>query len=612
MEFLIPLAALSGLYVVSKQQSKKSVSGSDSDACANDMKEGFEQKPQKPVATLDDGDNNGMDYLQHPSLTSIKDLNVVQYTGGSATDKYFNPASQDYSKKQAEYDQRSAYSQKQYTNLAGQTVDHTSFKHNNMVPYFGSHVRSHPNSDQQESLFDSYLGTGSQTIDKREQAPLFSPNENYNWVHGTPNRNDFIQSRVNPVQKMSNVLPFQQETVGPGLALGYCSDAAGGFNAGMLGREQWLPRNVDQLRATTNQKAGGFTLLGHEGPALSQNPTMGSIGTVEKNRVDTTYENGEDRWLKTTGGYKADPHRPQEVDRITSRQTTTTDYAGIAGAATVGEYVDGEYMPSHRHQLGAVPITAAYAAGSGNVQTTDYGLKSGTAYMNNRAANQNGGYFGAIANALGSTITPLLDTIRPSRKQNVIGSLRPYGDAGTAVSNSYVFNPADRPGTTIRETTENSKFHLNVNANQLGGAYQVSVQQPIANNRMNQSDFFYAGNSSAAGESRQPRQYDAEYRQRNNDIKSSTIDGRLVPGNMALMNNQMNIRGGDRNNDLANHRAPVAGSSGTYQAPSIETHGQLQGKQPALYSGMQADRSQDYVLDALKGNPYALNVTCGL
>ena len=99
---------------------------------------------------------------------------------------------------------------------------------------------------------------------------------------------------------------------------------------------------------------------------------------------------------------------------------------------------------------------------------------------------------------------------------------------------SYIFNPADRPGPTIRETTERSKFHMNSGTSTFNkGGYTVANPRPVLNNRMNQSDYFYAGNASAGDGTMEARAYDAEYRQRNNDVKSSTIDGRLVPGHMS-------------------------------------------------------------------------------
>ena len=96
----------------------------------------------------------------------------------------------------------------------------------------------------------------SQYITKTEQSPLFSPGEGYQYPHGTPNKNDFYQSRVNPSMRMANVKPFEEQRVAPGLGLGYTTEGSEGFNSGMMQRESWMPKTADDLRVATNPKAG--------------------------------------------------------------------------------------------------------------------------------------------------------------------------------------------------------------------------------------------------------------------------------------------------------------------------------------------------------------------
>jgi hypothetical protein len=118
-------------------------------------------------------------------------------------------------------------------------------------------------------------------------------------------------------------------------------------------------------------------------------------------------------------------------------------------------------------------------------------------------------------------------------------------------------------------------------------------------------DHYYGGNAGAGDGSRQPRPYDAEYNQRNNDIKSSTIQGYMVQGNMGLLNSNVNMHAKPKDNDLKNHRA--VNPNMPYQTPDAHNFGRLQGS-TQLYSGMQMDRSNPEILDALKQNPYALSV----
>ena len=614
MEFTIPLLALGGLYMASNQNRNRK----EDEEMEEEMEEGFVGYQDLP--------NTNLHNINYPSEYPIKsqELDVTsklavdnRYQGDNYMDKFYSPTHPKNLLTNTGWESSTGMKcaptelsggSDSYIALTGEKVGCEYYRHNNMVPYFGSKTRSRnfePN--QNEGILDSYLGIGSQNVVKKEQAPLFSPDENYQWAHGVPNQNDFMQSRVNPSLKMSNVVPFKQEKVGPGLGLGYGENGEAGYNSGMMAREQWLPKTVDELRVNNHRKASGVSILGHEGPASTHVKDMGSIGKMEKNRPERDFEMGQNRLMTTTGVEKGQTLRPIQEDRYTNRPETTTDYAGIAASQNSGAYVDGEYMPSKHHDLGSVPISIASSIGKGGANEADYGAKSQMSYANNRSSNHQNDYFGSIGGAIGAVVSPLLDALRPSRKENVIGTLRPYQNAATTVPQSYIFNPADRTGTTIRETTENSKFHLNSGTTALNkGSYTVTGNQPAMTHRTDQSDFYYAGGSSASGSSKQPRPYDAEYRQRNNEIKSSTIDGRLVKGNMALMNNSMNIKEGDRNNRLSNNRAPVPAIYN--QSPGLETMGRLQGKQQ-LNSTIQADRTTPDLLNQLKGNPYALSIT---
>lgn len=610
MELAIPLVALSSLYFISKSNNNEQ------------SEEGF----QTNNTTEMELPNTNIPNVNYPSEIPIRDaaLDITtklavdnKYNGESYTDKFFNLADPKNILKNEHWQSKTGMDcapqelsggSEDFIALSGQKVGCDYFRHNNMVPYFGSKVRSRKfEANQNEGLMDTYTGNGSQTIDKKEQAPLFAPNENYQWAYGAPNQSDFMQSRVNPSLKMANVVPFKQETVGPGLGLGYTTEGLGGYNSGMMERETWLPKTVDELRVNNHRKASGVSMIGHEGPASTHIKNRGELGRVEKKLPEKTFEWGSDRYFTTTGQEKGQTLRPIEEDRYTNRPETTREYSGIAGGDSKTSYVEGEYMPSKNHELGAVPISAAAATGKGGARDSDFGAKSQVAYANNRSANKQDDYFGAIGGAIGSVVAPLLDVVRPSRKENTIGNLRPYSNATTNVPLSYVFNPADRPNTTIRETTENAKMHLNSGTKAFDkGAYGVTPNQPVINARMTQSDFYYAGNSSAQAGARGLRPHDAEYRQRNNEVKSSTIDGRMVPGNMSLMNNNQNIKCGDRVNKL--NQNYVAGPT-NFRGPGQENLGQLQGKQQ-LYSGLGNDRMDTLDMkQMLQKNPYALSIT---
>jgi hypothetical protein len=489
--------------------------------------------------------------------------------------------------------------------MTGEKVNAQYFEHNNMTPFFGAKTRTgiaEPNVT--EGVLDSYSGAGTHFIKKTEASPLFSPGENYHFPHGAPNKNDFYQSRVNPSLRMANVKPFQSETVAPGLGLGYTTEGQGGYNSGMAMRDRWVDKTVDELRVNTKQKASGIGLLGHEGPAMSSNPTINNasaIGHFEKQRVERAFSMGPERYFTTTGVEKKPALKPVPIDRFTNRPETSMSYTGVAGAMDQ-TYHTGEYMESKHIDLGQFPLGAAKI--TREATSGDYGWHTNKAYMNNRSVNEPETYYGAFSGAIGSVIAPLLDELRPSKKQNVIGTLRPYQNPSSSVTNSksYFFNPGDRPSTTIRETTETNTFTNGVNRNQNGGAYQVTEYQPVVNER-DSTSFYYSGNAGAA--TKATRTYDAEYAQRNNDIKSSTIQGHMVPGNMNLLNSDIHMR--NRQGEQKNTRS-LGKTSGPTELYQPEMMGVSHSKQD-LYSTLQLDRNTPDILNAFRSNPYTHNLT---
>jgi len=215
-----------------------------------------------------------------------------------------------------------------------------------------------------------------------------------------------------------------------------------------------------------------------------------------------------------------------------------------------------------------------------------------------------------VSGSLGAVVAPLLDALRPSRRQNVIGTLRPYQNPGTRVSESYIFNPADRLPTTIRETTESSKYHHNVNANQLGGAYQITGHQAPHTYRQDTVDFYYAGGASATGSTRQTPSYEAVYNQRNNEVKQELLNGHTPKGGMALLNGDVNVRQASRDHALINRRAVIGDMP--YQSPGIDNMGRVAGQTNELYSGIHMDRNSPDIMNALDSNPFVVNYKNGL
>jgi hypothetical protein len=259
-------------------------------------------------------------------------------------------------------------------------------------------------------------------------------------------------------------------------------------------------------------------------------------------------------------------------------------------------------MPSHRTELGQSQLGVANAIGRGFANDGDYGVKSNQLYMNNRSyvADDNG-YFGAVKSGLGAVVAPILEAMRPSRKQNVIGNMRVYGDAKTAVPQTYLYNPNDAPAPTIRETTEESINHLNVNRGQTNNAYLSTPYQSVSQER----DTTTREHTGIAGyQNSALRPYDAELSHVPSDIKASTINGRFGNSNTNVFNSNINYQGKPKDNDLINNRELMPKMPA--QTQSLSTFGEINHRTQHLE---QTNRNTPDLYAVLNQNPYALKRT---
>jgi hypothetical protein len=423
-------------------------------------------------------------------------------------------------------------------------------------------------------------------------------------ANGAPNMNDFYQSRVNPSMRMANVKPFEEVKVGPGLGLGYGTEGAGGYNSGNMMRESWLPKNVDDLRTANKQKASEMMQLGHEGPAKSRITNVGILGAFQKNRPETAFEWGQDRLFTTTGVGKGETLHSIPVERHVVRPETTVDYGGVAQSLHAQQSMPGEILPSNRVERGPTQLGAANAVGRGFSSDADYGIKSNQMYANNRSSNTQDNYFGAIGSSIGAVVAPLLEIMRPSRKENTTGNLRVYGDAKPAVSQSYLYNPKDAPAHTMRETTENSVNHWNVNRGQSNNAYLSTEQQAVAQER----DTTHVSHVGGAGfKNSNARNYDAELSYQPSTLKAETIKSRFGNSNTNVFNNSVNYQGKPKDNDLVNSRESIPKMP--YSTHGAASFGQYQQRGQTLDSNINMERNTPDLYSVLQQNPYAIKQT---
>lgn len=572
-ELAISLIVLGGLYLVSNKDD-------DENLDKYNNKEGYRNLHNSvlKINTIID-----KTYDEHGN-THLNDYN----NSNQITDKYFTH-NQNIDKP------------KQFYGLTGNLLDDTNFKHNNMVPFFGAKIKG-PNQDKNESNLDYKQGAGSQFITKQENAPLFAPQENLHYANGAPNMSEFYLSRQNPSQKISNTKPWEEKQVGPGLNMGYTSEPTkSGYNAGSESRDSWLPKTVDQLRVSTNPKQS-FNLDGHQGPANSTIKEINSLethGRIEKNRPDTDYVLGKDRWFTSNGIEKKQTVRSIEVLHDVNRVDTTQEYFGNTNQESKASYVNGEYAPTLKKQLPAPNIYAPSASNMYNPSTADYGNGSFNALPNNRSTTATENNFGNINSTIKAFMSPILDVLRPSRKEIVIDNLRQSGNAHSNISKQHIYNPNDNVKTTIREQTENllDNNHLNVQQQTRDG-YNVSKHQ-ITEQQRDSTSINYIGNAGSSN-FQAPKTYDAEYNQRNNNNKQ--LIGRTNQGNSNMFNNCYNINISKVDNDRNNTRTSVP-SGRINIIPSVETIGAI--RQTQTYTTEHDnERINPDILKEYKKNPY--------
>ena len=594
----IPIIVLGSIFILSEQEKKA----------------GFKNSAQQEIQ------HNRDLFLNNANTNTNTNTNTNNNTNTNTTNSE-GFSNNNLQNRESGYN-NNAYNSNAYNNvnlLSGQQTSAQQFKHNNMQPYFGAKIRG-PSVDinNTESIMDSKQGAGSQNFSKAEIAPLFRPDENSHHPNGTPNNSDFFQSRMNESMKMSNVTLWEPQRVGPGLNLGYGSqnsnglnsggtEGSGGFNAGMMSRESWMPKSVDDLRAE-NKPRTTFDLDGHQGPALHPIKLQGpnnKIGVVEKHLPEKSFESGPNRWFTTTGIEQAPPIRSTQVIPMENRIDTTREYYGSGSNTQNGQatYTNPDYEETKRQSLSSLPLTNASATGTNYASPSDYG--SYNILHNNRSTQQQTQEFGGVYGMAKAAITPILDIFRPTRKENVIGNLRETGNVNGLNPVGHIFNSNDKTKVTNREMTS-EKIDMNyVNVqgqNYRGDGYKVSQQQNYNNQRTTTNkEYIGTGGNNNQGQ----RLYNNAYAQQNNVNK--TYESRANQGNMSLFNNYNNSTTA-RNDNIFQQNRPLVTNNGLSIIPSTEFIGELNGKQgyDLNYNNARLDES---LLSAFKNNPYTQSLT---
>ena len=350
--------------------------------------------------------------------------------------------------------------------LTGDEINMNEFTHNNMVPFFGA---KHTGKDRladshSESILDNMVGSGSNSQRKTSQAPLFKPRENLNWTHGAPNNSDFFKDRMssNLSKRQHNDKPWETINVGPGLTGTSSTEGTHGFNSGLMARDQWKPKTVDETRTINNPKLSYD--LDWTGPPRTNVQTISQHSKVEKNNPDTYYFNGPNRYF-TNSTVKNPTLQPEHIKNEVNRDTTSVEYTGIPsnGAFSTATIANQNFQPPKKDhifgELVGIPAPT-HSKNSNNINSFQNSNTNRAKYNNTSFGNIQG-----VTNMMGG-VSEILDNIKPTRKEEIIENMRQNGYIAKIGAGSQPFyDPKDIPKTTLRQSANYSTADNNVMVN---------------------------------------------------------------------------------------------------------------------------------------------------
>jgi hypothetical protein len=348
--------------------------------------------------------------------------------------------------------------------LSGQKIPAEQFRHNNMMPFFGGRVKQNIGPQTNNSLLDTYTGSGATQIQKREVEAMFDTAKTpYGNPFGMEDNTDFFQSRINDPRSRGGERPFEPVRVAPGVDTGYGTLGKGGFQQFEVNEIMMkaMP-TTDKLRVADKPK------ISYDAPVVPGKHFVSmpadNAGEVRKQRPDTYYtnENGERNFV-TNGEYIAETTRPTQILNYAARPETTTDR--IVGPATSQEfnetYVTGSYRTPMTQQYGGAGYRNAnatnYYTKDVDAAEADYGKSAIEIRPNERMQTGERTMGLNVAPADTGLVTVHYDdNARPTYRAETVGNIRqtgtPVGYAGGAPSVT-VWDPSDIARTTVKEGT---------------------------------------------------------------------------------------------------------------------------------------------------------------
>ena len=503
------------------------------------------------------------------------------------------------------------------SDLTGERINSTDFKHNNMVPFFGGRVRQNVAAQTNSGILDTFTGSGITQITKKEIEPMFdTARAPYGNPYGMEDQTDFIQSRINDPRSRAGERPFEPVRVAPGVNEGFAATGKGGFQQFEV--NQYMIDNIrrtDDLRTSDNPKET------YNQPVVPGQHFIGmaaqEAGEVRKYRPDKFYiDDTGARLFVTTGDVIKETTRPIQVLKHTTRPETNSDAVGPATSQEFGEsYVTGSYRAPMVQQYGGAGYRNAdmttYTTSDTDAPENDYGRSGYEVRPNERnATSERTMGLNLVPAEAGALTIHYDDPNRPTRRQETVGNIRqtgtPVGYAQGAPAIT-VWDPNDIARTTVREGTINRNW-LGQAAPGADGATRLKVYDPedIArptqkSQLTNKSEYYGPSNSV----NKDFTSHDAAYNMRLNPSKQEIALGRDPMhgngGSLAVFDGSINQTAkkidADSVNDRANAVNRVVGMT-----TGVGDIGQVRPRVP-LKLDVSRQRNTNDIVAAVNSNP---------
>ncbi len=500
--------------------------------------------------------------------------------------------------------------------LSGERMPADQFRHNNMMPFFGGRVKQNIGPQTNNSILDTYTGSGVNQIAKREVETMFDTGKTpFGNPFGLEANAEFIQSRIVDPRARNGERPFEPVRVAPGIGEGYGTLGKGGFQQFEVDEimKRAMP-TTDKLRVADNQK------MTYETPVVPGQHYVAmpadNSGEVRKNRPDTFYINqtGERNFV-TTGQYIAESTRPTQLLNYAARPETS-DFrlaSGATGQDTYEGYVTGSYRtPMTQQYGGAGPRNAKmeeYYTNNPDAPEADYGKSAIEIRPNERLQTQERVMGLNVAQSESGLVTVHYgDEARPTYRGDTIGNIYQAGVAtgyAQGAPSVTVWDPSDVARTTVKEGTVDWNYLGNAAAAQQPTKLKVYDPDDIARpTQKAQLSAALSWNGPGNATNKSFESHDAAYNMRLNPNKDAVSRLRKPiagNGNIATFNGNVTQTSKKINADVLNDRANAVNRVVDI-GPGAADIGRVKFRAPPqLDIGMQ--RNTPEMVSAIESNP---------